>query len=260
MKTTLLVLIAALPLAARDRKEVDLRAVAEPASRKTVTLRYSERYRAAVKDPRIRTADELPQAPGVVQFNLFDEAQTTWFVATSRIPAGATISPYLILSNDFEFPLQPLRLTEDILPGDSLTLPHFRRYSSFWPAGVITYEVVVTVDGTDYHAIGDHTVLDAARNYEDTQTVIPLIHSSAQTGEAGRFLSMRGVFTSDQPRLVLTDITVPPDAIVSASASEIIVDLTKVPDFDLGILSEYLLTIGQSGWCDTAVFRYVPMR
>jgi len=35
-------------------------------------------------------------------------------------------------------------------------------------------------------------------------------------------------------------------------------NLSKVPGLDLGIKQELLLTVGQSGWCDTAIFRHTP--
>src|SRR5262245_54013489 len=237
----------------RPRHTVDAASVAKSAERSG--HRMSSRM-AAVPGANAIT---LPQAPGVVQTNLLDASNIVWFVTTEKLPRGSKISPFIILPGPTEIALDALTMTEDVPAGSSFDLPNIRKFGPFWPQGLLTYGVVVTINGRDSQTATDFPV-NAARNFDDVSQMVPRISSLSEgLSERDVLLSIKGAFTSDPAYVLLEDMVVPSDAI-RVSPSEIVVNLSKVPGIDLGLLQELLLTVGQSGWCDTAVFRHTPAR
>jgi hypothetical protein len=202
--------------------------------------------------------DSAPvQAPGVIQTNLLDASNIVWFVTTDILPAGTIISPFVLFPDGTEMPLDALRLTEDFPAGTSFDLPNIRRFGSFWPEGMMTFGVTVTLHGRDSQAAADFPVL-ATRDFDNVIGMIPRVSSTSEflsNGDA--MMSISGAFTSDSPVVVLDDFVVPRSAI-RLSQEEITINLSKVPGVDLGVMREFLLTVGQSGWSDTTVFRHLP--
>jgi hypothetical protein len=149
-------------------------------------------------------------------------------------------------------------LQDNVPAGSSYLLPSVTSFGDLWSDGVITYVVFVTANGKDSQAAADFGV-GVARSYADLQNVQPLIASTVQGIGAGNdvTLAIKGSFTTDAPFVALDDIIVPSTAI-TVSGKEIDVDLSKVPGLDLTAMGDYALTVGQAGWSDTLVYRYVP--
>ena len=238
------------------RRSVDLTTIAQPESRSF--KRGVSRIRPLALSATPNAAAPL-QAPGVIQTNLFDASNVVWFVTAEKLPSGTRISPFLVFPDQSELPLDSVSLTEEVAPGTSFDLPNIRRFGPFWPAGLLTYGVAVNINGRETQAVADFPVA-SARNYDDVTRMVPRISSSAE-GVTNRdvILSIRGTFRSDPAYVLLEDLVVPSSA-VRVSSSEIAVNLSRVPGLDLASMWEYLLTVGQSGWCDTAIFRHTPAR
>lgn len=197
------------------------------------------------------------QAPGVIQTNLFDASNIVWFVTAENLPAGTLLTPYLVFPDQTEIPLAPLQLTEDVPAGSSFDMPGIRTFGPFWPEGYLTYAVVVTMNGTDSQAAADFPVF-SARTYQDMTNMVPRIIGTSETlVNRDVTLVIEGSFTREPAYILLEDLVIPRDA-VRVSGSQITVNLSKVPQLDLGSLQEFLLTVGQSGWCDTTIFRHTP--
>lgn len=203
-------------------------------------------------------ATAVAQAPGVVQLEYLNGSVTAWFVTTATIPRGSSIAITVAHDNGTEIDCDPLTLDADAAPGTSYLLPSVTSFGDLWSDGVITYAVFVTANGKDSQAAADFGV-GVARSYSDLQSVVPLITSTVQGLGAGNdvTLAIKGSFTSDAPLVALDDNVVPASAI-TLSAKEIDVDLSKVPGLDLTSFAEYALTVGQAGWSDTLVYRYIP--
>jgi len=213
----------------------------------------------AVKGAAAAAADSLPQAPGVVQYNLLDASNVVWFVTAEDLPSGTQLSPFLAFPDTTVIPLDTLTLTEDIPAGSSFDLPNIRRFGPFWPQGLLAYGVVVNRNGEETQTAADFPV-DSARNYDDVVNMVPRITSLIEgVADGNVFLTIRGSFTRNRAYILIEDLVPPRDAI-NVTTSEITVNLSAVPGLDLGIMQDLLVTVGQGGWCDTAVLRHVPPR
>src|SRR6266849_2271819 len=200
----------------------------------------------------------LAQAPGVVQLQYLNGAVTGWFVNTRTIPKGSSLALTVVHDNGTEIDCDAQTLTADLSPGQSYVLPNVSSFGDLWSSGVVTYVVYVTMNGQETQSAGDFTV-GAARNYADLQQVSPLITSASQSINSGKdvVLSIRGAFIADAPLVALDDNIVPASAI-AASSRGIDVNLSRVPGLDLTTLWDFALTVGQGGWSDTMLYRYVP--
>ncbi len=212
----------------------------------------------AKTDAAAQAASTPPQAPGVLQINLQDSAHSAWFVTTAPIPKGSSVDVSISLDNQSMLQLNTVQFSDDAAPGQSYALPGIGSLGDFSTDSVVTYAVLITINGNQTQAAADFTV-GASRNYQDLQSVIPLITSTVTSigGNKDVMLAIKGVFTSDPVYVVLDGIAVPAGAI-TASRSEIDVDLSRVPGLELTSFWDYLLTAGQGGWSDTAVYRYIP--
>jgi hypothetical protein len=144
--------------------------------------------------------------------------------------------------------------------GSSFVLPNVRRFGDFWPAGLLTYGAVITIGGSDSQVAADFPVA-ATRSYEDVQAMVPRIATTVEAvGDGDFILSIRGEFTAEEPYVAIEDFVAPRSAVRVVSASEITVNLRLVPGLDLGSMWDALLTVGQSGWSDTAIYRHLPAR
>ncbi len=207
---------------------------------------------------KLADATAVTQAPGVVQLEYLNGTVIAWFVSTGTIPKGSSIALTVAHDNGTEIDGDALNITADVGPGQSYLLPNVNSFGDLWSSGVITYAVFVTINGKDSQAAADFGV-GVARSYSDLQSVQPLIASASQSisGSKDVTLAIKGTFTGDAPYVALDDILVPAGAI-TLSAAEIDVNLSKVPGLDLTAFSEYALTVGQAGWSDTLVYRYIP--
>jgi hypothetical protein len=194
----------------------------------------------------------------VVQIEYLNGTVIGWFVNTRTIPKGSTIALSIVHDNGSEIDCDALTLDSDLQPGQSYLLPNVSSFGDLWSSGIVTYVVYVTTNGQETQAAADFAV-GAARNYSDLQNVSPLITSASQTVNSGKdvVLTIRGAFTADAPYVALDDNIVPAAAI-TASRSGIDVNLSKVPGLDLTTFWEFALTVGQGGWSDTMVYRYIP--
>ncbi len=239
--------------AGHTRQTVDTSRSAQPA-RRTVRPAVSRTRAAASLGKKAATP---VQAPGVIQTNLMDASNVVWFVTAEALPRGTEIYPFVVFPDGTEMPLEGITLTEDLAAGESFDMPNVRKFGPFWPSGLMTYGVVVVVDGSDTQTAADFPVA-AARNYDDVTRMVPRIASTFEgVSDGNMVLSIRGTFTSERPYVLLEDMVVP-RAAVQLSDSEIRVNLSAVPGLDLSVMQELLLTVGQSNWCDTAVFRHLP--
>jgi hypothetical protein len=200
----------------------------------------------------------LAQAPGVVQLHYFNGTLIGWFVNTRTIPKGSSIALSVVHDNGSAIDSDPLTLDSDLPPGQSYLLPNVSTFGDLWSSGVVTYVVYVTINGQETQAAADFAV-GAARNYSDLQKVSPLIASASQAISSAKdvVLTIRGAFIADAPYVALDDSIVPASAI-TASTRGIDLNLSKVPGLDLTTFWEFALTVGQGGWSDTMVYRYVP--
>ena len=197
-------------------------------------------------------------APGVVQINLNDPTRPAWFVATAVIPKSSKLTAFITLPDDTDVPLDTLTATSDIQPGQSIFLPAIR-FGDFWPLGITTYTVEVSINGAATSTATDVLVGDAWK-FSDLPKLAPFVTSTAtQLNARNTIATVRGIFTADPVNVVLEDIVVPPNAI-QVSGNQITVNLSQVPGFDLTSVQELLLTIGQAGFCDTAVYRFIPQK
>ena len=200
----------------------------------------------------------LAQAPGVVQLQYLNGTVTGWFVNTRTIPKGSSIALTVVHENGTQIDCDALTLNADLPPGQSYVLPNVSSFGDLWSSGLVTYAVYVTINGQETQAAADFAV-GASRNYADLQQVSPLITSASQSINSGKdaVLSIRGAFIADAPLVALDDNIVPASAI-AVSARGIDVNLSRVPGLDLATLWEFSLTVGQGGWSDTMLYRYVP--
>ncbi len=264
---------------AGERKIVDLEKISRPvdatkASTQAVMVRVSRQAktstasRATAGTVEPIAADKLVQAPGVVQIDqlgdYLNNGMTVWFVTTALIPKGSTVSAYVIIEEADGYEaytkFQSRTLDDDIPAGYSFFLPSIHRFSGFWVTGtVMTYGVkVTTVDGAVSYSIDDFRV-KANRMAVDLPLIVPLVKQSSQswTDDGRPIMTLDGVFTDSTPTIVLDDVVVPPEAIVSADRSRIMVDLSKT-GIDPTSLWTAVLTVGQDGFANTSAFRFCP--
>ena len=251
-------LVLSLPAfsAGRERKAIDLSRAGR------VQPKAAPRVKAM--KPRVRAveprATAIVQAPAVVQVNILDASNVVWLVATERLPVGTLISPYLVFPDGFEIPLDTVELSEPAEAGSSFVLPNIRRFGDFWPVGLLTYGATITVGGRETQTAADFPVF-ASRNYDDTQAMVPRIATTTEgVSDGNMMLSIRGDFLSDEPLVAIEDYIVPANAVRVVSASEIVVNLSRVPGLDLASMWDALLTVAQAGWSDTAIYRHTPAR
>src|SRR5262249_14906706 len=133
------------------RRTMDTSRISQPAAR-------SARRMTARAAPGGADANTLPQAPGVVQTHLVDASTIVWFVTAERLPRGSQISPFVVLPGGSEIALDALTMTEDVPAGSSFDLPNIRKFGPFWPPGLLTYGVVVTINGRDTQTSADFPV------------------------------------------------------------------------------------------------------
>ena len=136
------------------RRTMETARIVRPSGRTLRSLAVGPRAALAAPD----AAQVLPQAPGVIQMNLLDASHVTWFVTAERLPKGTVISPFIMFPDRSEIPLEALELTDDAPAGSSFDLPQIRNFSSFWPAGFLTYGVLVNVGNGDLQAAADFPV------------------------------------------------------------------------------------------------------
>lgn len=210
------------------------------------------------RDASEKAATKPAQAPGVLQINLQDSGRRAWFVTTAPIPKGSSVDVIISLDNQSTLQLDTVQFTEDATPGQSYALPSVGSFGDFASDSVVTYAVLVAINGNQTQAAADFTV-GAARTYNDLASVVPLIVATVQSisGNRDLLLTIRGAFTSD-PVSVVLDGTAAPAGAITISRNQIDVDLSRVPGLDLTSSWDYLLTVGQGGWSDTAVYRYIP--
>jgi hypothetical protein len=234
--------------------------------RKVVDLSRAGRVQKSAARPktmkaRVRAAESkaaaIVQAPAVIQTNLLDPSNVVWLVTTQPLPVGTVVSPFIVFPDGFEIPLDSVELSEAVDTGASFVLPNIRRFGDFWPAGLLTYGAVITVGGRDSQVAADFPVF-SARNYDDVQAMVPRITTTTEgVSDGNMILSIRGAFTADAPLVAIEDYIVPAGAI-QVSPSEITVNLSRVPGLDLASMWDGLLTVAQSGWSDTAIYRHMP--
>ncbi len=208
----------------------------------------------------------LQMAPGVVQINLFDSGREAYFVLTEPLPKGSSVQAFILPPGEEQgWTLEALQAEEDLPPGFSFFLPGIKTLGDFWQTGLTTYFVIVELpDGRQTVSALDFATGGYFRDIADVDMMVPGIDRWEQSwfGSA-HWLKISGRFLpAAKTYVVLEDIVVPQDAIWRAEGNrtEIMVNLTAVPGFDLDLMKGYLLTVGQDGWTDTAQFRYTPMR
>lgn len=205
-------------------------------------------------------------APGVVQINLFDSGREAFFVLTERLPKRSLVQFFIIPPDgEQEWALEALEADEDLNPGFSFFLPGIKTLGDFWQQGLTTYMVIVqTPDGRESVCLTDFAAKGYFRDIVDVDYLVPGINWWRQfLSGSGHWLEISGRFVAGAPTYVtLEDIVVPRDAIVQPQGSpdSILIDLSRVPNFDLTLMKGYLLTVGQDRWTDTVQYRFTPLR
>ncbi len=237
---------------------------ARTAARSFALARNKRGLRQALAEER----GALPpfMAPGVIQINLFDSAREAFFVLTETLPKGSLVQFFILPpDNEQEWALEALEADEDLPPGFSFFLPGLKTLGDFWQSGLTTYLVIVqTPDGRESASLTDFAAKGYFRDIVDVDYMIPGINWWRQFWSgSGHWLEINGRFLpGEKTYVVFEDIVVPRDAIVQPQGSRdtILVDLTRVPNFDITLLKGYLLTVAQDRWSDTAPFRFTPLR
>lgn len=237
---------------------------ARTAARSFALARNKRGVRQALADER----GALPRlmAPGVIQINLFDSGREAFFVLTETLPKGSLVQFFILPpDNEQEWALEALEADEDLRPGFSFFLPGIKTLGDFWQSGLTTYLVIVqTPDGRESAALTDFAAKGYFRDINDVDMYVPGINWWRQFWSgSGHWLEINGRFLpGEKTYVVFEDIVVPQDAIVQPQGSRdtILVDLARVPNFDITLMKGYLLTVGQDRWMDTAPFRFTPLR
>lgn len=205
-------------------------------------------------------------APGVIQINLFDSGREAFFVLTETLPKGSLVQFFILPPDqEQEWALEALEADEDLPPGFSFFLPGLKTLGDFWQSGLTTYLVIVqTPDGRESASLTDFAAKGYFRDIVDVDYMIPGINWWRQFWSgSGHWLEINGRFLpGEKTYVVFEDIVVPGDAIFQPQGSmdTILVDLTRVPNFDVTLMKGYLLTVAQDRWTDTAPFRFTPLR
>jgi hypothetical protein len=267
MKKSLILLLIAGAVFAQTRPQRNL--LSSPAALdkdQNLSPSYAPELRHARTLGKQATPDAAgtQQAPGVLQVNLADPSRSAWFVSTDTIPSGTVIVPFIIPPGSVQqfLQLQSTTLTSDLQPGTSLMLPQIAALGDFWPAGVMTYDVLVKyANGTNTHAATDFCT-NCARTYMDLQVVVPLIYDNLESlaNDGSVLVTIDGVFTADPVKVAFEGLAVPPGAISRGNNSSIIVNVSKVPGMRLDLYQSFLLTVSQNGWSDTRAFTHVPFQ
>ena len=211
-------------------------------------------------------ASTPPPAPGVVQVFVSNGNVFATFIATSVIPAGATLGGSIYSDNGSQITFDNVSYNSAFAAGDYLQLPQFSNVGDVFPQGAITYTVDVTINKQLTESNGQF-LLASAPVFNDLQSMKPVLYTTSQSIAANgdMMLAIKGLFTADTPLIVLgsfdlsTNFVVPASAIKSVTTNEIVVDLSHVPGgLDLSSLYEYELTVSQAGFADTLLYRYVP--
>jgi hypothetical protein len=232
-------------------------------AKKIGTVRVRSIGRAALSAPQPQ-ATAPPPAPGVVQVFVTHGNVFATFIATSDIPAGVTFGGSVSSDNSSQITFDDVSFNSGFAPGDYVQLPQFSNVGDLFPGGTITYTVDVTVGKQLMESNGQFSFYYPPV-FSDLQNMTPLLFTTAQSIAANNdmMLSIKGLFTTDTPLVVLGsydlgNFAVPTSAITSVTANQIDVDLSQVPGLDLASLNEYELTVGQAGFADTLLYRYVP--
>ncbi|HYL74991.1 MAG TPA: hypothetical protein VEU96_12345 [Bryobacteraceae bacterium] len=208
-------------------------------------------------------ASNTPQGPGVMQIDLGDPRRSSWFVSTDTIPSGSTIAAFIIPPGSVQQFLQfSITLNADVQPGTSLMLPQIAALGDFWPAGVMTYDVLIKYpNGTNTHAAADFCT-NCARTFTDLQSVTPLIYDNLESlaNDGSVLVTIDGVFTGDPVKVAFEGLAVPPNAISRGNNNSVIVNASQVPGMKLDLYQDFLLTVSQNGWSDTRKFTHVPFQ
>jgi len=213
-----------------------------------------------------RSALPSRMAPGVVQINLFDSGREAFFVLTETLPRNSFVQFFILPpDNEQEWALESLQAEEDLNPGFSFFLPAVKTLGDFWQSGLTTYLVIVeTPDGALSAALADFAAKGYFRDIRDVDMMVPGIDWWRQFWSgAGHWLEIKGRFIPGAKTYVaFEDIVVPQSAISQpqGSSDTILVDLARVPNFDLDLMKGYLLTVQQDRWSDTAQYRFTPLR
>ncbi len=266
----LIVFFASLVAFAGERKLVNLETISEPVLSGTENSRsrtVATRGSTSPRNTEVTIGNKFAQAPGLVQIDTFGDiynnGMSAWFLATTDLPKRTLLFPYIIVE-EADGTLAATRfegreLTETIPAGYSFFLPSFHRFSSFWPAGkILTYGVrVISMDDKESLSI-DQFPVKGGWNAAGLATLSPLVKQSRLSWVDGRpIMTLEGVFRDPAPVIALDDYVVPREAVLSATATEVVVDLSKV-GVDLALAQSYLLTIGQEGFANSSIFRYSP--
>ena len=200
---------------------------------------------------------QLPPGPVIPQIY---RPTAAWGVVAENLPPGVVIMLVTVSPDGQAIEHQPIRYDEGLSAGFSIQLPTLDTLGPLWTKGVWTYHAVVTMpDKTELQRSGDFTTGGYYRNEQERSELIPLILSSRFVRTDGRLtLEISGRFTSDAPVVIVEDMVVPRDAILSTSADLIRVNVDAVPQFPKSDLADYLLTVAQGGWADTLPIRYLP--
>ncbi len=206
-------------------------------------------------------------APGVVTVHLEPSsgAMTAYFVNTSTIPAGSTITGWLTLLDDDSFiDFDQFTLPSDMPAGSLTFLPQISAFGDLWQQASFDYTVfVIDPSGNQLEADGFAEVGEPY-DFSVLPFIEPVLVSTNQTiaSTLDVVVKVSGYFTPDTPNVVLSDVSfiylVPATAVTMVSSSEIDIDLSQVPGLDLTSLDDLLLSVSQAGFADTIVYRYVP--
>lgn len=235
----------------------------------TVRPQFGLHINSLKSHPRDLTANAAPPpAPGVAQCHVdASGALSAYFMNTSTIPAGSTITGSITLEDDGS----SIDFTGETLPramtvGSVVFLPNIFQLGDLWYSNGAAFDIAVQVQppGGTTTEVDCQVLVNEAFANSDLASNEPLISGFSQTLAANKDLELvlNGYFTTGTALVVLSDINsvyvVPPSAINLVSGNEIDVALSRIGGLDLTASDIFFLTVSQGGISDTIEYRYLP--
>lgn len=215
--------------------------------------------RAATASAVRQAGTGAPQSPVLLQLYRQGTMTVGYAQAVADLPKGTMLTLFFITPDGKQTRNTTYKYDNGILSGDWFKLPDIREFGPLWTNGIHVWDLwVETPDGATSHCLADFTVR-YYRSPSEVAQIVPMITNYRVERADGRAtLIANGVFLDEKPLALLEDWVVPSAAITSNSRSEIRIDLTAIPDFPAGDLSDYLLTVAQGGASDTLPVRITP--
>ncbi len=174
------------------------------------------------------------------------------FVVTKNIPQSARVEMQTISTEGRVNKFTPLLFPNGLRQGQIIPMWN-NELNSFHTTPWLRFDVTIFTDNDIYYC-SEYTPVGFAEQYKE-----PLITSISETGGYGTdyVITVRGIFDTTEPSIILlnTNIVVSPKVVTQTPPGIIKFTMksNSTAEFPPG---KYLLTLCQSGHCDTLVGRH----